>query len=165
MPCEVPHFLILSLVDTGRLQRNLSTGRMVSVRLSVGPFRTLRLPVVRYLVSPPVWTYGLGRTAHRAWSSVASADAPLTHELATAFAFGGHRLTLFRLVKGELDDARTQQVVVGTWGLLVVQQQNRKQHQAQAWEQPGIPVCPFVSYLRSPARSHATLSPSPISLR
>ena len=30
------------------------------------PFRTLRLSVLRYLVSPPVWTYGLGHTAHRA---------------------------------------------------------------------------------------------------
>jgi hypothetical protein len=66
--------------------------------------RILRLPVVRYLVSPTVWTDGLRQTAHRAWSSVANADAPLADELATAFAFGGHSVSLFRLVKGELPD-------------------------------------------------------------
>ena len=41
----------------------------------------------------------------------------------------------------------------------MLQQENRKQHQAQAWEQPGIPVSTFVSHLRSPARSHAARSP------
>jgi hypothetical protein len=44
-------------------------------------------------------------------------------------------------------------------GLLVLPQENREQHQAQAWEQPGIAVSTVFSYLCSPARSHGARSP------
>ncbi len=64
-------------------------------------FRTLWLSVIRYLVSPSIPTHGLGQTAHRAWSSVANADAPLAYELATALTFGGHRVSVLRLAKGK----------------------------------------------------------------
>jgi hypothetical protein len=125
------------------------------------PFRTLRLQVVRYLVSAPIRTHGLGHTAYRAWSSVASADAPLAYELSTALAFGGHRVSVFRLAKWELPDNALANSFLSSVapGLSVLQQENGEQHQAQAWEQPGIPVSTFFNYLRSPARSHATLTP------
>src|SRR6476646_4925026 len=73
------------------------------------PFRTLRLAVVPYLVSAPIRTHGLGQPAHRAWSSVANADAPLAYELATAFAFGSHSVSLFSLVEFP-DNAHAQKV-------------------------------------------------------
>ena len=72
--------------------------------------RTVRLAVVHYLVSAPIRTHGLGQPAHRAWSSVANADAPLAYELATAFAFGGHSVSLFGLA--ELPDNTHAQKVV-----------------------------------------------------
>jgi hypothetical protein len=125
------------------------------------PFRTLWLPVIRYLVSPSIRTHGLGYTAHRTWSSVANADAPLAYELATAFAFRGHRVSVFRLAKGELpDSARADRFLPSVDPCLsVLQQENCEQQQAEAWEQPGTPVSTFFSYLRSPARSHATQPP------
>jgi hypothetical protein len=127
-----------------------------------GPCRTLRALVVRYLVSPSVWTHGLGHTAHRAWSSIANADAPLAYKLATAFAFGGHRVSVFRSGERELpDSARANSFLPSIDpGLSVFQQENSEQQQAQAWKQPGTPVSTFFSYFRSPARSHATLSES-----
>jgi hypothetical protein len=103
----------------------------------------------------------LGHTAHRAWSSIANADAPLAYELATAFASGGHGVRVFRLAKGELPDSARTNIFLPSVGpgLSVLQQENSEQQQAQCWEQPGTPVSTFFSYLRSPARSHATQTP------
>jgi hypothetical protein len=125
------------------------------------PSRTLWLLVVRYLVSAPIRTHGLGHTAYRTWSSVANADAPLAYELSTALAFGSHGVSVFRLAKWKLPDTALANSALSSVapGLSVHQQENSEQHQAQAWEQPGIPVSPFFNYLRSPARSHATLTP------
>ena len=50
--------------------------------------------MVSDLVSPPIWFHWLRHTADRARGSVAHADAPLSHEHATAFAFGEHISTL-----------------------------------------------------------------------
>jgi len=78
--------------------------------------RTFRLAVVPYLVSAPIRTHGLGQPAHRAWSSVASADTPLAYELATAFA--GHSVSLFSLVEFP-DNTHAQKVfALGGPGLI-----------------------------------------------
>jgi hypothetical protein len=125
------------------------------------PFRILRPLVVRYLVSAPIRTHGLRQTAHRAWSGVANADAPLAHELATAPASGGHRCKCFQISERGIARQYTRQQLsaLGSLGLSVLQQENSEQHEAQAREQPGIPVSTVFSYLRSPARSHAARSP------
>ena len=92
-----PRFVCLLLLET---MRDKSSGGGSRIKIheewSVLVRRWCRafipeLVVIRYFVSPPIRSHRLGQAAHRAWHSIANADAPFANELATTFAFGGHR--------------------------------------------------------------------------